>query len=585
MNKLTSVLGAAAVIAIAVVFILQFRPASNVGPRENTSACAIEVRGGCVATSSQFWASYRLIAHNFDPAKLKGMGLRRKVADGLLEQWLLNQDAKRLGISVSEEELSTELGSGRAHVSAPATDIYSFGYFLQLGEDMIRFFPVKSPKTKKYDQKVYDKEIRLRTRLSTIDFRAMQRDELIAARMRDLVRSRVRISEAEAYDAYAREKSTATVDYIRFDRRFYADMVADTSPKAIEAWSAAHKEDIDKVWESRKTQIMPECRSLREIMVRLDGTAATDEEKAKAKARIERAKERVAKGEDFAEVARAMSDGGTANRGGEVGCLLRGKAPKPLEDAATALAAGKVSDIVTTEQGLYLIKVDTVAKDAEAEKLGRAQTAREYYVTQEAERLALEAAKNVIAAAKGKTLKEALDQHLAEIAKAKGGDEKKDEKKKDEKKGDKKADKADDKKVDDDRPALSIENHPGRPTVETTLPFNVGGDPIPGLRSPGDVTKAAFGLERVGDVALDAIPHEIGYLALQLKEKTPVSQETWDKDKDIRIAQMRADKANGALIAYVKRLHGQLAVDVKYTKDLVEESKGDGPAGPVDEGD
>lgn len=581
MNKLTSVLGAFAVIAIAVVFILQFRPASNTGPRDNAPTCAIEVRGSCVADSTQFWAAYRLIAANADPTRLRAMGLRRKIADGLLEQWLLNQDAKRLGITVSEDELSAELGNGRAHVSIPATDIRAFNYYLQLGDESVRYFAVKSPKTKKYDQKVYDKEVRLRTRLSTVDFRAMQRDEVVAARMRDLVRSRVRISEAEAHEAYVREKATATVDYIRFDRRFYADLVVDQSPKVVEAWTTAHKDEIDKVWESRKAQILPECRSLREIMIRLDGTTASDDEKAKAKAKIERVKERLAKGEEFADVARAMSDSVTAHRGGEVGCLLRGKAPKPLEEAAMALTAGKVSDVVTTETGLYLIKIDQIAKDADAEKLGRSQMAKELYVSQEAERLTLEAARNVIAAAKGKTFKEALDLHLAELAKAKGdGDEKKDEKKADEKKDEKKAD---DKKADEDHPPLAFANHPGRPTVETTLPFNAAGDPITGVRGSGEVAKLAFGMERVGDVS-DVLAHEVGYVAIQLKEKTPASEESWAKDKELRILQMRTDKANSALIAYVKRLHGQLAVEVKYTKSLIEESKNaDGPAGPSDE--
>src|SRR5689334_13335550 len=88
-NKLSSVLGAAAVIAIAVVFILQFRPASN-GPRgDDGPQCAVEVHGTCAVSSGQFWAAYRLISGNADPGKLKAMGMRRKVADGLLEQWLL----------------------------------------------------------------------------------------------------------------------------------------------------------------------------------------------------------------------------------------------------------------------------------------------------------------------------------------------------------------------------------------------------------------------------------------------------------------------------------------------------------------
>lgn len=584
MNKFTSFIGAAAVIAIAVVFILQFRPASNTGRSDNGPTCAVEVHGACAVPAGDFWAAYRLVAWNADPARLKAMGLRRKVADGLLEQWLLNQDAKRLGIGASEEDLTNELGHGRARVSLAAADINSLSYYLGLPPESMRPIPVKG-KNKKYDQKVYDKQVRQLTKLSTIDFRAYQKQELVAARMRELIRTRVRVSEAEAFDAWAQEKSTATVDYARFDRRFFADLVVDLSQKAIDEWAAAHKDDIDKVWDARKPQILPECRSVREVMIKLDAQAATDEEKAKARAKIERAKERVAKGEDFADVARAMSDSPTAHRGGLVGCLLKGKAPKPLEDAAHALAAGKVSDVVSTENGLYLIKMDEIAKDAEAEKLGRAQTVREMYVGQEAERLALEGAKKVGAAVKGgKPFKDALDLYVAELkAKAPAAD--KNDKKKDEKKGDKK----DEKKGDaDDRAPQTLENHPYRPTLETTLPFTANGDPIPGVRSIAEVTKAAFALDKPGDTSGEPVPFEDGQIVFALKEKSPASKEAWEKDRLTYLGALRANKANDALVAYVKRLQGQLAADAKYTKDLVEEPKGkpgEGPSAPMDDGE
>jgi peptidyl-prolyl cis-trans isomerase D len=587
-NKFTSFIGAAAVIAIAVVFILQFQAASPTRVRSDSGPnCAVEVHGACAVSASDFWAAYRLIAWNADPARLKAMGLRRKVADGLLEQWLLNEDAKRLGVGASEDDLTNELGHGRARVSLAAADINSLSYYLGLPPESMRPIPVKG-KNKKYDQKVYDKQVRQLTKLSTVDFRAYQKQELVAARMRELIRTRVRVSESEAFDAWAQEKSTVTVDYARFDRRFFADLVVDLSQKSIDEWAAAHKDDIDKVWDARKPQILPECRSVREVMIKLDAQAATDEEKAKAKAKIDRAKERIAKGEDFADVARAMSDSPTAHRGGLVGCLLKGKAPKPLEDAANALAAGKVSDVVSTESGLYLIKMDEIAKDAEAEKLGRAQTVRELYVGQEAERLAVEAAKKVGAAVKGgKPLKDAIDQLMAELKeKAPAAAEKKD-KKKDEKKGDKK----DEKKAEpnpEDRAPLTLDNHPYRPTLETTLPFTANGDPIPGVRAIGDVSKAAFALDKPGDTSGEPVAFEDGQIIFALKEKSPASKEAWEKDRVTYLAALRANKANDALIAYVKRLQGLLAADAKYTKDLVEEPKGkpgEAPSAPMDDGE
>ena len=579
-NKLSSAFGAILVLAIAVVFIVQFRPASNAARTDSGPQCAFEVRGSCISKAS-YQAAYRLIRANADGSRLRSMGFGGRVADGLLEAWLLNQDAKRLGLSIGDEEVTSEIAAGRAHVSLPASDVRQLGYQLQLGEDLIRQIPVKSPKTKKFDAKYAEKQIRFYSMMSPAEFRDYQRSEMLAGRMRELIKSRVRIGENEAYDQFSREKSTATLDYARFDRRFFADLLVDTSQKAIDFWSDAHKEEVDKAWEGRKAQVLPECRSVREIFVKLED-GATDEEKAKAKARIDHADARIRKGDDFADVARAVSDGVTASRGGELGCLLKGKAPKPLEEAAAKLAAGKVSDVVTADAGYYLVKVEQIAKDAEAEKLGRAQTAKELYLAHESDRLAVEASKKVAAALKGgKPLKEALDQFMSELPKP-AEPKKKDDKKADEPK---KGDKTPAPGADLDRPELTAQNHPARPTVETTLPFNVSNEPIPGVRASAELAKIAFGLEKPGDAPADIVPFDAGYLTVQLKEKTPASKEQWDKNKEFYLGAMRAAKANDALMAYVKRLRAQLAPEAKPDPRVVDDKAqkgGDAPA-PTDD--
>jgi peptidyl-prolyl cis-trans isomerase D len=156
------------------------------------------------------------------------------------------------------------------------------------------------------------------------------------------------------------------------------------------------------------------------------------------------------------------------------------------------------------------------------------------------------------------------------------------DKKPDEKKGDKKDAKAIDPSLD--RAAFTIQTHPNRPAIETTLPFNVSNDPIPGARA-AEVTKVAFSLDKPGDAPPDALSFEAGYLVVQLKEKTPASKEQWDKNKDFYIGAMRAAKANDALVAYVKRLQGQLAGDAKYTASVVEDkaTKGGEAPAPVDD--
>lgn len=577
MNKLSSILGAAAVMAIAVVFILQFRPATGAKIIDQGPQCVAEVHGACIPTS-HFWAAFRLVARRVSQQQVKSMGLRKNVAEGLVERFLLNEDAKRLGITVDDADISRELRLGRAHVSLPADRFRSLAYATGVADDGATPINVRSAKTKQFDLKTYEKEVRFVSKMSLEDFREFQRQELVAARMRDIVRTRAHVSEAEAFSEFAREKSTVSVDYVKFDRRYYADVAVDRSPKSVEAWADKNKDEIEKAWGSRKSQFLPECRVTRHVLAKFPNRTPTDEEKATARKRIEKALERVQGGEDFAAVARAVSDDTSAPQGGDLGCVAKGRMVKPFEEAVFSLDKGKVSGVVETEYGFHIVKVEQVAKDADAEKLGKDQTRFELYLMHEAERLAAEAGKSVLAAVQGgKSLADAVKAHVDELA-AKSAD------KKDEKKDKKKDDaKKDDAKKDEHEP-VTAENHPGRPSVETSLPFNVSGEPFAGAKA--DASRAAFELKKVGDVAPDLVNLEQGYAIMQLKEKQAPSKEAFDKDREFYLGAMRTAKQDDALFGYVKRLKSTIGTDVKYNQSVLAEPKesNEPEAPPEDEG-
>ncbi|WP_437281879.1 peptidylprolyl isomerase [Sorangium sp. So ce375] len=585
MNRLSQIFGAAIIIAIAVVFIVQFRPST--GPVQSAgSTCAVEVRGSCIS-SIDFNASKNLLAmRSVDENRLRAMGYRRLTAEGLYERWLLNEDAKRLGITVSDDELTNELVSGRVHVSLPADKIRQVGYALSLREDLTRYLDVRNRQTKKFDNKQYEKQIRNITKMSPTDFRDYQRKELIAARMRDLIRTRVRVGENEAFEQFSREKSTRTLSYVRFDRRFYSDLIVDTSEKAIQAWADSNKEELDKAWEGRKAQYQPECRVARTLVVEVkpdEAEQGPEAGKAAAKARIEGAVQRLKKGESFADVARSASDDPSAARGGELGCVAKGRLSKPVEDKLFEMKAGEVSDLIETEDGFHVIKLEQIAKDAEAEKIGRLETARDLYIAHESERLAAEGAKQVLAAAAGgKSLEDALAAYMAQLtpAKAKEGAAAPGAKAT----GEAAAAKQDGNKAagakeggqaepGEARAPYTIANHPNRPTVETSLPFNVSGSPIADAKDSTEAARIAFQLDKPGDLPKDLVPLANGYAVIQLKEKTSASQEQWDKDREFYTSAMRAAKQNDALIGYMRRLKSTIGSEVKYDQNLLKESK------------
>ncbi len=98
-----------------------------------------------------------------------------------------------------------------------------------------------------------------------------------------------------------------------------------------------------------------EERKARHILITLDEGAD------KAEALISEIQDKLKSGADFAELAKQYSkDPGSAQEGGDLDWVEVGQMVKPFEDALFALDKNQISDVVKTEFGLHLIKLDDV---------------------------------------------------------------------------------------------------------------------------------------------------------------------------------------------------------------------------------
>jgi parvulin-like peptidyl-prolyl isomerase len=80
---------------------------------------------------------------------------------------------------------------------------------------------------------------------------------------------------------------------------------------------------------------------------------------SKARSQAEDILKRVRAGEDFAKLAEQYSsDPGSKTKGGDLGWFGRGQMVKPFEDAAFSLQPGQISDVVESDFGYHIIKVE-----------------------------------------------------------------------------------------------------------------------------------------------------------------------------------------------------------------------------------
>ena len=102
----------------------------------------------------------------------------------------------------------------------------------------------------------------------------------------------------------------------------------------------------------------PEQVKARHILIQVP-KEASEEEKKKLKEKADEVLKKVKAGEDFAKLAADTSDDpGTKSKGGELGFFSKGSMVPAFEQAAFALKPGEVSELVETEFGFHVIKVD-----------------------------------------------------------------------------------------------------------------------------------------------------------------------------------------------------------------------------------
>jgi peptidyl-prolyl cis-trans isomerase D len=598
---LSSFVYGAVIIATVLVFVIQFRP--NAGQKQASlkEACVAHVKGWCVDPKDHK-AAYRILIPRDQQGQLltaraKQMGLSKIALDGLIERELLVDEADRLGLKVTDDEITDDIYNGFIRVSVPS-DNPQLAYSLRVADGRI-YVGFRDQKTKQFDMKVYERSIRMLVGRSPTEFREEQGRELLASKVRDLVRAPVRVSEPEALETYVAEKSSATVKYVPVRQSYVARYAVRPTAADVDAWSKdkANEGLVEAAVKSRKDDDAPKANHIRHILIKTPPDA-TDEQRGEALTKLAEAKARIDAGEAFADVARDVSDDkGSAMRGGDVGDKTDGFVA-PFKNAADALKPGEATRVaIPTQFGFHLIMKDDPAKAADVEAAVRRGAARELYVKAKALGATKDLAAKIAAdVAAGKSPEEAAAAAVASLPQKPAITPAALSVEADKKVADADAGAAAPGAADAGAKkslvmkAVTADTDPDRPQALTSSAFNKGGDAIPGLASAatGEVMTFAFGAKD-GETMKEPVRTEDGFMVIQLKEHKTATKEEFEKDREVYLQTLLAVKQAEALALYVKRLKdgakSEIKVDETYLIDAKPAGDGGVPATPFDEGE
>ena len=286
---------------------------------------------------------------------LDAFKVREQALDQVINRVLMRQEAEVRGIRVTDAELQVAISS--------------FSAFQKNGS---------------FDPETYNALLE-QNRLTPTRFEALQREELVMRKLQDAILGGIAVSDDEArawfdnnrrtVDAkvavfkpssvtpsepadavvatfYEENKATwrtqpkVKVEYLRFAADGFTDKV-EVDDTRISDW---YEERIERFTEAEKV-------AARHILIAV-AEDADEAVVAEKKAALEAIREKALAGDDFAELARAHSEGPSASSGGELGSFTRETMVKPFADAAFAMEKGAISEPVRTRFGWHLIKVE-----------------------------------------------------------------------------------------------------------------------------------------------------------------------------------------------------------------------------------
>jgi peptidyl-prolyl cis-trans isomerase D len=288
-----------------------------------------------------------------------------QAGQALIQRAVLTQEADRLGLQVSDTDLRRTLQTGPFSQA-----LFPGGQFI--GDDRYADFVSNYFHT------------------SVQDFETQVKKQIEISRLQALVTGGITVSDQEVRDAYRDQGTKIKFDYavisaedlrkqinptdaelqafFKQNAARYKDAIPENRKLAYIALNqtdvpsngpAVSAEQVQQYYQGhQKDYQVPEGVKVRHILIKVP-TGADAKTDAAAKAKAEALLKQIKGGADFAALAKANSDDpGSKEQGGDLGMIQRGVTVPEFEKTAFALQPGQVSDVIKTQFGYHILKVE-----------------------------------------------------------------------------------------------------------------------------------------------------------------------------------------------------------------------------------
>jgi len=247
--------------------------------------------------------------------------LSDQVRMALIEDEVILQEARRIGLEVSDLEVAREL--------------------LQLQY-------LRNEKGR-FDEELYRLFLK-RNQWTRADFEESLREDLLRQKLRSLVYTGASISEPALREAWVDSETRVDLTYVRVRPSAFAQHV-EITPEEREAWLAENAALVEETYKRDFERLYNHPEQVRLRMIRL---AATTDEAPNVLPKLNELRARIEAGADFGELAKEWSEDPSAVDGGDLGLRPIRQLAAEARTAIEALQPGQVSRVVSTDRDLRL---------------------------------------------------------------------------------------------------------------------------------------------------------------------------------------------------------------------------------------